>query len=540
MQHRRTLHFVLASLALLASVTAVSAQCDTWRNLGALTATGYAGTPTAYVGDDVSHELYAVEQCYCGYHGINLPTVYRRSGNNWYQLTDFEQGVCNGMAMFDDGSGRALYMWGTQQAWPLFYTFMKLGPQGFGPAVNFSTPVPLSVVQFDDGTGLTFYMSTDDRVMRSNGTSWVDIGATLPANSPAVALLVHDDGTGPALYAGGWFSSIGGVAASGIARWNGTSWSPVGTGLASTPPAYTAAHVLRSFQDGATRALYVGGRFTTAGGVPANGVARWDGTTWTGLGVEIGGAGSTDVVQSVTGMEMFDEGTGAGPQLFVSGLFGSSSAFLSRKGPSAWMLVPEATTTSFWYGSPLAVFDLPETPGLDLLAAIGGPYNEHPIALAACELTGTLSCFGDGSGAACPCGNESAPSERAGCNSSLGHGGALRATGRASLTGDTLELEGSAMPNSAVLYFQGGSVVAQHVFGDGLKCTGGPFVRLSTKINQGGASLYPSGGDPALSVKGHVLAPGLRHYQLRYRNSASFCTSDTFNYTNAADILWQP
>ena len=29
--------------------------------------------------------------------------------------------------------------------------------------------------------------------------------------------------------------------------------------------------------------LYVGGQFTMAGGVPANNIARWDGTSWTPL-----------------------------------------------------------------------------------------------------------------------------------------------------------------------------------------------------------------------------------------------------------------
>jgi hypothetical protein len=30
------------------------------------------------------------------------------------------------------------------------------------------------------------------------------------------------------------------------------------------------------------------------------------------------------------------------------------------------------------------------------------------------------------------------------------------------------------------------------------------------------------------------------HCQPRYRNSADFCTTDTFDYTNAADVLWEP
>jgi hypothetical protein len=88
------------------------------------------------------------------------------------------------------------------------------------------------------------------------------------------------------------------------------------------------------------------------------------------------------------------------------------------------------------------------------------------------------------------------------------------------------------------LYVQGASSHAAVPFGDGLKCTGGPFVRLSTKQNVGGASRFPDAGDQPLAERGHVIAPGTRHYQARYRNSASFCTNDTFNYTNSVTLVW--
>ena len=34
--------------------------------------------------------------------------------------------------------------------------------------------------------------------------------------------------------------------------------------------------------------LYAGGDFTTAGGVPANYIAKWDGTSWSSLASEVG------------------------------------------------------------------------------------------------------------------------------------------------------------------------------------------------------------------------------------------------------------
>ena len=44
------------------------------------------------------------------------------------------------------------------------------------------------------------------------------------------SLTVFDDGTGPALYAGGRFSEAGGVSVNSLARWDGEEWSDVGGG----------------------------------------------------------------------------------------------------------------------------------------------------------------------------------------------------------------------------------------------------------------------------------------------------------------------
>ena len=50
-------------------------------------------------------------------------------------------------------------------------------------------------------------------------------------NNTVRALTVFDDGSGPALYAGGAFTTAGGVAANHIAKWNGSSWSALGSGM---------------------------------------------------------------------------------------------------------------------------------------------------------------------------------------------------------------------------------------------------------------------------------------------------------------------
>ncbi len=149
-------------------------------------------------------------------------------------------------------------------------------------------------------------------------------------------------------------------------------------------------------------------------------------------------------------------------------------------------------------------------------------------------------CSGDGTGTACPCGNNGAAG--AGCANSLGHGGVLAASGAASITADTFVLAGSGMPDSSVLYFQGTSQQsggAGAVFGDGLRCAGGTVIRLGTKTNSAGASQYPGAGDPSIAVRGANAAGNVRTYQGWYRNAASFCSTDTFNLTNGVQTTWQ-
>jgi len=155
--------------------------------------------------------------------------------------------------------------------------------------------------------------------------------------------------------------------------------------------------------------------------------------------------------------------------------------------------------------------------------------------------TGAPYCFGDGSGTACPCGNTGGAD--GGCANTVSFGGGkLVAAGSASIAIDTLVLRGTRMPNSSALYFQGTDRIAGgagQVFGDGLRCVTGGVQRLGTKLNFAGASQFPEGVDPRISIRGAVTVPGsTRHYQAWYRNAASFCTPSTFNLTNGVTVTW--
>jgi len=75
-------------------------------------------------------------------------------------------------------------------------------------------------------------------------------------------------------YIGGDFTVAGKVIANGIAKWDGNAWSALGTGMDGD--VYALAVLGTN--------LYAAGNFTTAGGITANRVAQWNGTAWSALG----------------------------------------------------------------------------------------------------------------------------------------------------------------------------------------------------------------------------------------------------------------
>jgi hypothetical protein len=165
---------------------------------------------------------------------------------------------------------------------------------------------------YDDGSGAALYAGgtftsaggvAASRVARWNGVSWSALGGGM--SQPVLALVAFDDGSGPKLYAGGSFTSAGGLTANRIARWDGSSWSPLGSGMNDSVLA------LSTHDDGSGPALYAAGYFTTAGGVAANHIATWNGSTWTALGSGVNG--------NVNALTVHDDGSG--PALIAGGTF---------------------------------------------------------------------------------------------------------------------------------------------------------------------------------------------------------------------------
>jgi hypothetical protein len=147
------------------------------------------------------------------------------------------------------------------------------------------------------------------------------------------------------------------------------------------------------------------------------------------------------------------------------------------------------------------------------------------------------NCIGHGGPAACPCGDVGAGQTAAGCPNSFGMGAELTASGTASLSNDTFHLLGAHMPDSTCLFLQSTDSI-RTVMGDGLRCVGGTVSRLGAAAISSGQSAYPLGAQLPVHLRGNVAATGTRWYQVWYRNSASFCTSATFNWSNSLSVVW--
>ena len=195
-----------------------------------------------------------------------------------------------------------------------------------------------ALAAYDDGDGPALHAGGSfvtaggelaSRIAKWDGSRWTPLGQGL--NGDVRALVVHDDGSGPALFVGGAFTTAGGAPASRIAKWNGTTWATLGSGMGGIAGSVLALAV---YDDGGGPALYAGGFFDSAGGVPASRIARWDGASWSALGSRVRGG-------FVSGVGVFEEGSG--PALFAAASIaiagGVSVNHVARWNGTSWSAV---------------------------------------------------------------------------------------------------------------------------------------------------------------------------------------------------------
>ena len=165
-------------------------------------------------------------------------------------------------------------------------------------------------------------------IAKWNGSSWNPLGSGMNNLVRAVAA------SGDNVYAGGDFTTAGGSSANYVAHWNGSSWSPLGSGINGRVDAL----VLVGSE------LYAGGRFTMAGGIAANSIAKWNGSTWTPLGSGVSGPQPYIFTLAVSGSTLYTGG-------FFTSAGGKASRYVARaylEQPALSILRSDADLTVSW------------------------------------------------------------------------------------------------------------------------------------------------------------------------------------------------
>lgn len=150
-----------------------------------------------------------------------------------------------------------------------------------------------------------------------NGTTW-----TILAHQADGSVATAENFRGQ-LHVGGYFGTIDGTPASGMARWTGSAWQALGAGLGNWATPYD----LEVFND----RLIVMGDLDITMGAPAGGVAAWDGTSWSSVGSGTNAFGTSEFTMS---------GLATAQELYVGGFFtvagGQACWGLARFDGSTW------------------------------------------------------------------------------------------------------------------------------------------------------------------------------------------------------------
>jgi hypothetical protein len=296
--------------------------------------------------------------------GVEAHNIARWNGSSWSAV------------------GRGSFSGPASASLPLISTLAAFDDDGPGPK-------PAALYAGGSFTRAGYAPTT--AIARFDGNFWLAPGNIV--SNPVSALLQADLGDGPALYVGGLFPDVGGTPVANVARWTGSAWQPLGAGLdgevlalglwydhgiyhlvaggrfthsggtllnhlaiwggSSWSPFTSGGSVgvngdVTSFAQGPEYGLYVGGRFTAAGGLPAGRIALWENGRWQFPGRFDG---------DVNALAIFND------RLYAAGSFTAVSnpdnslsvtTFIARLDGPRWS--PLSTGLNF-YGNALAVYD---------------------------------------------------------------------------------------------------------------------------------------------------------------------------------------
>jgi hypothetical protein len=248
-------------------VARFNTQTNTWSALGTGSQNGVNNNvfALAVVGNEV---VVGGEFTSAGGVSANRVARFNTQTNTWSALTGSQNGVSGG--------------------------------SGSGGYVN-----ALAVVGNEVVVGGNFTLAggvSANNVARFNTqtNTWSPLGSSNGVSNTVRALAV----VGNEVVVGGYFTSAGGVSANHVARFNTqtNTWSALGTGSSNGVNYYVNALAVVGNE------VYVGGDFTQAGGVSANYVARFNTqtNTWSALGTgSQNGVNNTVRALAVVGNEVY-------------------------------------------------------------------------------------------------------------------------------------------------------------------------------------------------------------------------------------------
>jgi hypothetical protein len=284
------------------SVARFNTQTNTWSSLGTGSSNGVSGNvyALAVVGNEV---VVGGDFTEAGGVSANRVARFNTQTNTWSSLGT---GSSNGVSGIGLVYVYALAVVGNEVV--VGGSFTEAG----GVSAN-------GVARFNTQTNTWSSLGTGS----SNGVSG---GIVSAVNALAVV--------GNEVYVGGWFTSAGGVSANSVARFNTqtNTWSSLGTGSSNGVNNYVNALAVVGNE------VYVGGDFTEAGGVSANGVARFNTqtNTWSSLGTGSSNGVSGGIVSAVNALAV------VGNEVYVGG------DFTEAGGVSANRVARFNTQTNTW------------------------------------------------------------------------------------------------------------------------------------------------------------------------------------------------
>ncbi len=320
--------------------------------------------------DTINHVLYAggyFNQCHADTGNIIASNIARWDGTNWNQVilhhgtfsgNGFGQVitsmVLHGSEIYLCVSNNASDIYGVLRFDVNTFEFNNFGT--FNNSLNSicfyndTLYVGGAFTKCDTGYFVDASSPSISRIAKFDGTQWQQVGTGISGGAvPEVhSLCVHHN----KLYAAGIFENAGGTYCKNIACWNDTSWSAVGNGIGFSGQFDCILYSLASYKN----KLYAGGYFSVSDGYFANGLGMWNDTTWSATGVSASGV----YALKVHGNKLYfgSDGSSLGNWVWDRVTCYDDSVWLSTgTGPTGDVLALEVFNNDLYAGGVFEIID---------------------------------------------------------------------------------------------------------------------------------------------------------------------------------------